>query len=72
MWTKQYWKDFGERTIATFAAALLAALGLSALGVPQVGWKQALLMVLSTTAVTALKCLAAAYRQSPATASLIE
>jgi len=72
MWTVQYWKDFGERSMATFAAALSGAFTVSAVGIPQIGWKQALEFAAATTAATMLKCLAAAYRRSPATASLLE
>jgi hypothetical protein len=53
MFTVKFWKDTAERTIRTFAQALLALIGTNAVAVTALDWPQ-MLAVSATAAVVAI------------------
>jgi hypothetical protein len=59
MFTKAFWKDLGERAVASFAGGVLSAFGLDAVNVLTVDWKAALGLGLGAAVVSLLKGLAA-------------
>ena len=59
MWSKQFWKDTAERTIRTFAQALLALIGTNVVAITTLDWPQMLLAAATAAVITVLTCVVA-------------
>jgi hypothetical protein len=71
MYTKQFWKDTTERVISTAAQAAVGALGTTAV-LSRVNWTIVLGTAGGGALMSLLKCLVAAQKGDPSSASLVE
>lgn len=71
MFTLAFWKDAGERAIATAAQSGLALLGAEGLGVLTVDWTEVASVAALAAVLAVLKALAASRLGEPGTASLV-
>lgn len=75
MWTKQFWKDAGERAAKTFAQALVAVFAVGQVSVLNVDWKTALATAGTAVVVSFLTSIvsgATTPEGEPKTASLVD
>ena len=59
MWQAPFWKSTAERTIRTFAQALLALIGTNLVAVTDLDWPQMLLASTTAAIITVLTCVVA-------------
>jgi hypothetical protein len=59
MWSTAFWKDTAERTIRTFAQALLALIGTNVVDITDLDWTQMLLAAATAAVITVLTCVVA-------------
>lgn len=71
MFTRSYWKDLVERTVASFAGGALSALGGDAVNLWSANWKFALGLGAGAAVVSVLKGLAARFTGDRESASLV-
>jgi hypothetical protein len=73
MWTLTYWKDLGERVVASFAGGVLGSwLIVDGLNLLEVDWGVSLGFGLGAAVVSLLKGLAAKALGNPESASLVK
>jgi hypothetical protein len=74
MWTVTYWKDLGERVVASFAGGVLGSWLIvdETLNLLEVDWGVSLGFGLGAAAVSLLKGLAAKALGNPESASLVK
>ncbi|WP_371053648.1 holin [Rhodococcus gordoniae] len=71
MYTVQFWKDAGERAVATFLQTIVALLGAEEIfSIGLLGWKEILTTALGTAALSIVKSVIAAVVGVKGTASL--
>jgi hypothetical protein len=70
MWTAKFWKDLGERVIASFAGAFISVLTVDGLGLLDVNWADAASVAALAGLVSLAKGLVASRIGDPTSASL--